>query len=291
MYLVSDEQIEFILNNIKQRGVEMEDLQNNLLDHICCILEQELTEEQNFEIAYEKVIKQFFNHALWEIEEETILLLKYKNYYKMKRFLYILLFVSIGYNIFVLSKLSYDSYKQRQQVNEWESLGKITLEEGFADFIEKVKTDHPEKLTKEYYCVNFIGDPMSDEESEWSAYRHDTAQERKAKLYRLQEYNSMDSVAGIYNKNIVHFFAFRGSGKNIDKHIQEHTPLLKNITLIKDQRKLLSGLCNEAKTDIGFVSQLVVIDKKGKLVYRCKYLTNQHIFLSKFLKTLTTDVK
>ena len=46
MYLLSDKQIDHILSDIRRRGVEMEDLQYNLLDHICCILEQELEAQQ-----------------------------------------------------------------------------------------------------------------------------------------------------------------------------------------------------------------------------------------------------
>lgn len=85
MYSVNDEQIDFILNDIRRRGVEMEDLQYNLLDHICCIVEQNLESGGNFEDFYNKTIPKFFKHELWEIEEETILLLTYKNYYTMKK--------------------------------------------------------------------------------------------------------------------------------------------------------------------------------------------------------------
>jgi hypothetical protein len=42
MYTLSEQQIDFILNDIKSRGVVMEDLQLNLLDHVCCIVENEL---------------------------------------------------------------------------------------------------------------------------------------------------------------------------------------------------------------------------------------------------------
>ncbi len=85
MYSIKDEQIDFILNDIRRRGVEMEDLQYNLLDHICCIVEQNLESGGNFEDFYNKTISKFFKHELWEIEEETILLLTYKNYYTMKK--------------------------------------------------------------------------------------------------------------------------------------------------------------------------------------------------------------
>ena len=85
MYSINDEQIDYILNDIRRRGVEMEDLQYNLLDHICCIIEQNLESGGNFEDFYNKTIPKFFKHELWEIEEETILLLTYKNYYTMKK--------------------------------------------------------------------------------------------------------------------------------------------------------------------------------------------------------------
>jgi hypothetical protein len=85
MYTLSEEQIDFILNDIKHRGVEMEDLQLNLLDHICCVIECELEPDGNFENFYQKIIPRFFKKELKEIEEETILLLTFKNYYAMKK--------------------------------------------------------------------------------------------------------------------------------------------------------------------------------------------------------------
>lgn len=85
MYQLKDTQIDFILNDIRARGVEMEGLQDNLLDHVCCIIEQNLEENGDFESFYQKTIKQFYKDALWEIEEETLLLLTFKNYYTMKK--------------------------------------------------------------------------------------------------------------------------------------------------------------------------------------------------------------
>ena len=85
MYCLNDKQIDFILNDISARGVEMESLQQNLLDHICCIIEQNLEADGDFESFYQKTIKTFYKDALWEIEEETLLLLTFKNYYAMKK--------------------------------------------------------------------------------------------------------------------------------------------------------------------------------------------------------------
>jgi hypothetical protein len=85
MYQLSDSQIDFILNDIRARGVEIEGLQDNLLDHVCCIIEQHLEANGDFESFYQKTIQTFFKDALWEIEEETLLLLTFKNYYTMKK--------------------------------------------------------------------------------------------------------------------------------------------------------------------------------------------------------------
>lgn len=93
MYSINDRQIDFILSDIRARGVEMEDLQYNLLDHVCCIIEQNLEANGDFENFYQKTIRQFYKHELWEIEEETIALQIFKHYYTMKK-------IMIGTGIF-----------------------------------------------------------------------------------------------------------------------------------------------------------------------------------------------
>ena len=85
MYRISDQKIDYILSDIGARGVEMESLQQNLLDHVCCIIENNLEENGDFESFYKKTIHTFYKDELWEIEEETLLLLTYKNYYTMKK--------------------------------------------------------------------------------------------------------------------------------------------------------------------------------------------------------------
>jgi len=85
MYCITDEQIDFILSDIRRNGVETEDLQLNLLDHICCIVEQNLEEGEDFGTFYQQTVRQFYKRDLKEIEEETQLLLTFKNYYAMKK--------------------------------------------------------------------------------------------------------------------------------------------------------------------------------------------------------------
>jgi hypothetical protein len=89
VYVLTDEQIAFILNDIRRNGIELEELQLDLLDHICCVIETELTTENNFEEVYRSILPRFYKRSLREIEEETQLLLTFKNYYAMKKIMII----------------------------------------------------------------------------------------------------------------------------------------------------------------------------------------------------------
>src|SRR6185369_9662924 len=85
MYHLSEEQINYISADIEKRGIEMESLQQDLLDHICCVIEEGLEENGDFEKFYSSVIKTFYKNELSEIETETNNLLTNKNYYTMKK--------------------------------------------------------------------------------------------------------------------------------------------------------------------------------------------------------------
>lgn len=85
MYNISESEIDFIINDIEERGVELTDLQNNLLDHICCIIENEMPADDDFYKFYESTISRFYKKELVELEEETKNLLIFKNFYAMKR--------------------------------------------------------------------------------------------------------------------------------------------------------------------------------------------------------------
>lgn len=89
MYCISDAQIDFILDDISARGIGMVSLQQDLLDHICCIIEQNLEEGDDFERFYQQTVSTFYQSELKEIETETIHLLIHKNYYIMKKILLI----------------------------------------------------------------------------------------------------------------------------------------------------------------------------------------------------------
>jgi hypothetical protein len=98
---LTDQQIDFIINDIRARGVMMESLHDDLVDHVCCVLERLPEESSSFEQRYQSVIRTFYKKELSEIEDETKMLLNNKNYYAMKKVMIVsgiasALFLAIG---------------------------------------------------------------------------------------------------------------------------------------------------------------------------------------------------
>jgi hypothetical protein len=83
MLSLTEEQIAFIENDIKVRGITSPDLSIDLLDHICCLIENELDEYRNFDTVYQKTLLLFGDKGLKEIQDETNRLLTFKHYYFM----------------------------------------------------------------------------------------------------------------------------------------------------------------------------------------------------------------
>jgi len=88
MYQITDENIDFILEDLNKRGIETESLQLNLLDHICILIEENLEEGADFHQFYAATIKSFYKNDLSELEIETNYLL-YQNNLIMKKALII----------------------------------------------------------------------------------------------------------------------------------------------------------------------------------------------------------
>jgi hypothetical protein len=85
MFSLTEEQIAFIENDIKVRGITSPDLSIDLLDHICCLIENKLDEYRNFDTVYQETILLFGKNGLKEIQDETNRLLTFKHYYTMNK--------------------------------------------------------------------------------------------------------------------------------------------------------------------------------------------------------------
>jgi hypothetical protein len=85
MFSLNEQQIAFIENDIKVRGITSPDLHINLLDHICCIIEVNPDEYRTFETVYQETILLFGEKGLKEIQDETNRLLTFKHYHIMNK--------------------------------------------------------------------------------------------------------------------------------------------------------------------------------------------------------------
>ncbi|MEN9398933.1 MAG: hypothetical protein RL632_34 [Bacteroidota bacterium] len=84
MITLSEKQVKFIHDDLERNGIISEELRWSLVDHICCVIEEEMSMDDTFEDFYASIIPRFFTRELKEIQEETNLLLTFKHYYAMK---------------------------------------------------------------------------------------------------------------------------------------------------------------------------------------------------------------
>ena len=75
MYQLKDQQVDLILTDLRQRGIETESMRMNLLDHICILIENQLEEGGDFEQFYATTIRSFYKEELRELEDEALLLM------------------------------------------------------------------------------------------------------------------------------------------------------------------------------------------------------------------------
>lgn len=71
MFHLTDTHIEFIIADVINKGITQEALQEDIVDHVCCIIEVELKEEADFNSKYNEIINRFFKKELKELQEET----------------------------------------------------------------------------------------------------------------------------------------------------------------------------------------------------------------------------
>lgn len=88
MQQLTDVQIDLIIQRIAEDGVTNTGLQNDLLDHYCCYIEQELNDGADFDTAYKNAFTAITPNGMHEIQEELFFLLTIKKQINMKRVIY-----------------------------------------------------------------------------------------------------------------------------------------------------------------------------------------------------------
>lgn len=89
---LSGNQIEIIRAQIA-RSIQLQSLQDDVLDHVCCTLEDLDDLEGEFEVAVQEAVNDLAPAGLHQLERDTMLLLNTK-YMVLKKFMYLLGLVS-----------------------------------------------------------------------------------------------------------------------------------------------------------------------------------------------------
>ncbi len=103
---VSSEQIAHIHEVIDQSSITIETLKDDLLDHLCCVVEVKMTNGSEFEISLKEALNELAPDGLNSIQRETIFLLNSTKIMLMKKIMYSIgLITSIAMTMGILAKL------------------------------------------------------------------------------------------------------------------------------------------------------------------------------------------
>ena len=95
MHLKTDE-FHLIQNYVVQNGLSIPDVQEDIIDHLCCIVEVKLGEGIDFERAFQLAQQTISKNDIQQIQKDTIYFLTIKNQLFMIKAIFITAYVSMA---------------------------------------------------------------------------------------------------------------------------------------------------------------------------------------------------
>lgn len=93
---LSEEQEDIIRNCIDAHGLKLKTLRDDVIDHLCCVLEYELGKGKSFDKALDEALNELAPNGLSDLEHKTLFLLNAKRILIMKKLLYLIGFIGAG---------------------------------------------------------------------------------------------------------------------------------------------------------------------------------------------------
>jgi len=90
---LTQEQEEIIESIVDSQGLKMKSLRDDVIDHLCCVVESGMGKEKSFQQLLDKALSDLAPNGLIEIENKTIFLLNSKRILIMKKLLYLTGFI------------------------------------------------------------------------------------------------------------------------------------------------------------------------------------------------------
>jgi len=89
MNYLTDKDIDFITKEISKSEIVSSDLKDDLIDHFCCAIEEDMKKGKDFQKSYDKAYQNICPDGFDEIQRETVFLLTLKKLKTMKQLLYV----------------------------------------------------------------------------------------------------------------------------------------------------------------------------------------------------------
>ena len=86
---LTEQNIDFITQVINGSNIESVEMKEDLIDHFCCAIEEEMKKSLNFEKSYDMAYQNICPDGFDEIRRETVFLLTSKKLKAMKRLLFL----------------------------------------------------------------------------------------------------------------------------------------------------------------------------------------------------------
>jgi hypothetical protein len=87
---LTDEEVQRIRQRIEEGGITIQTLKEDLLDHLCCVVEIETGKGKSFDLAFQEAMNELAPNGLKDIQDETIFLLNPNNIIRMKKIMYLI---------------------------------------------------------------------------------------------------------------------------------------------------------------------------------------------------------
>jgi hypothetical protein len=92
--MIREQEYDYIIAFVEKGHFKNAALQNDLIDHYCCLIEEKVTQGLTFQKAFEEAYQQISPNGLKEIEIETNFLINYRKFTLMKKLIFTIGFVS-----------------------------------------------------------------------------------------------------------------------------------------------------------------------------------------------------
>lgn len=91
---ISKEQINHISTIIDESGITIQTLRDDLIDHLCCVIESKMELDTPFDQAFEEALREVAPHGLGAIQNQTLFLLNSPNKIFMRKIIFMIGFMS-----------------------------------------------------------------------------------------------------------------------------------------------------------------------------------------------------